>query len=89
MSYMRLKYRKVAETKKPHIKGGGSVFCFDFPEKATTVVFGHPANHPWKRMVSRGQSCLSSPLPTAIVFTNKKEGFCAKNKLTCIKCLGI
>ena len=42
------------------------------------MVFGHPANHPWKRTVRRARSCLSSPLPTAIVFANEKEDFCAK-----------
>ena len=81
MSDMRPTYRKVAETLKKTTKGG-SVFCVDCPEKVKAVVFGHPANCPWKGMVSRARRCLSSPLPTAIVFANKKEGFCAKNKLT-------
>ena len=32
-------------------------------------------------MVSRARRCLSSPLPTAIVFANKKEGFSVKKEI--------
>ena len=80
MSGMRSKYRKVAGNLKPPTKGG-SVFCFECPEKVTGVVFGHPASHPWKRMVSRARRCLSSPLSTVIVSANKKGGFCAKKQI--------
>ena len=45
------------------------------------VVFRHQANHPWKRIASQARSCRLSPLPTAIVFTNKKEGICANKQI--------
>ena len=80
MSDMSPNYRKVAETKKPPTKGG-QLFCFHCPEKVATVVCGHPANHSWKRMVSQAQRCLASPLPSAIVFANKKEDFCTKKQI--------
>ena len=45
------------------------------------VFFGDHINHSWKRIVSHSRSCLSSPLPAAIVFANKEEGFLAKKQI--------
>ena len=39
---------------------GCRVFCFDYPEKVTAVVFGHPVNHAWKRAVSQARYVLGT-----------------------------